>query len=148
MSAWDKAPEPTGSGVNFVTLKDGDKFVGKVVSEVEFITIPAGTLPNQPEDLEDVPKIVYEGTDGLTYEFKYTTSVLRNGILKLGKAGKVEPGDWIYHHRIGKATGKTYVNAVVRPAKPEEYNGEPAPKAQVKAPETPAAKPVDDEPDF
>ena len=29
MGAWDNAPEPEGSGVTFVSLKDGDKFIGR-----------------------------------------------------------------------------------------------------------------------
>lgn len=116
MGAWDNAPEPEGSGVNFVTLKDGDKFVGRVES-VELVTIPKNTLPNQPTDLENVPQVVYTGVDGQTYQFTYTTAVLRNGILRL----KPEPGTWVFHHRIGKAPGKSYVNAVVRLAQPNEY---------------------------
>lgn len=116
MGAWDNAPEPEGSGVNYVTLNDGDKFVGRVES-VELVTIPAGTLPNQPTDLTDVPRVIYTGVDGQTYQFTYTTAVLRNGILRL----RPEPGTWVFHHRLGKAKGKNYVNAVVRLAQPHEY---------------------------
>jgi hypothetical protein len=145
---WDQAPEPTGSGKNFVTLKDGDKFVGQVVQEVEFVTIPAGQLPNQPADLVDIPQVIYRGVDGLEYEFTYTTTVLRNGIIRLGQAGNVEIGDWVFHHRIGKATGKTYVSAVIRPATAEETGANAPAKAKVQAAPTPAPKPVTDEPDF
>lgn len=151
MGAWDNAPEPEGPEANFVSLKDGDTFVGQVQS-VELITIPAGTLPNQPKDLEDIPKVMYLGVDGRTWEFKYTTAVLRNGILRL----RPEVGTWVYHHRIGKSPGKTYVDAVVREAHPEEYNrtSGPAPAPQAQAPaapaaEAPAAGPVqDDAPPF
>jgi hypothetical protein len=123
MGAWDNAPEPEGPEVNFVSLKDGDKFIGRVES-VELITIPAGTLPAQKDDLHDVPKVIYTGLDGTQYEFKYTTAVFRNGILRL----KPEPGTWVFHHRIGQATGKSYVNAVIRLAQPGEYDGtRPAP---------------------
>lgn len=137
MGAWDNAPEPGGPEVNFVSLKDGDKFIGRVES-VELITIPAGTLPNQPNDLEDVPEVIYTGRDGVKYSFKYTTAVLRNGILRL----KPEPGTWVFHHRIGKATGKNYVNAVVREATPEEVNGyssTPQPAPENTSYSTPAA---------
>lgn len=147
-SKWDQAPDTTGSGKNFVTLKDGDKFVGRVVRDVEFVTIPKDTLPNQPTDLVDVPEVIYEGLDGLEYEFRYTTAVLKNGIIRLGKAGKVEIGDWVFHHRIGKATGKNYVNAVIRPATAEETGADAPAKAKVQAAPTPAPKPVTDEPDF
>jgi hypothetical protein len=118
MGAWDNAPEPGGPEVNFVSLKDGDKFIGRVES-VEIKDIPAGTMPNQPADLVDIPHVLYTGRDGAKYEFKYTTAVLRNGILRL----KPEPGTWVFNHRIGKAPGKAYVNGVVREATPEEVNG-------------------------
>lgn len=116
MGAWDNAPEPEGSGVTYVTLKDGDKFIGRVES-VELVTIPKNTLPQQPTDLTDVPQVVYTGTDGLTYQMTYTTAVMKNAILRL----RPEVGTWVFHHRIGKAPGKSYVNAVVREAQPHEY---------------------------
>jgi hypothetical protein len=116
MGAWDNAPEAEGSGVNFVTLKDGDKFVGRVES-VELVTIPKGTLPQQPQDLTDVPQVIYTGVDGQTYQMTYTTAVMKNAILRL----RPEIGTWVFHHRIGKAPGKSYVNAVVRAALPHEY---------------------------
>lgn len=116
MGAWDNAPEAEGSGVNFVTLKDGDKFIGRVES-VELVTIPKGTLPQQPADLTDVPQVIYTGVDGQTYQMTYTTAVMKNAILRL----RPEIGTWVFHHRIGKAPGKSYVNAVVRAALPQEY---------------------------
>lgn len=147
MGSWDNAPEASGPTTLFVSLKDGDKFVGKVLS-VEFITIPAGTMPQQPTDLEDVPLVKYEGTDGQEYEFKYTTAVFRNGILRL----KPEVGTWVFHHRIGR-NKRGYVDAVIRVARPEELS--PGDAAEAKLAEikaapvaTPKAKPVDDEPDF
>lgn len=118
MGAWDGAPEPGGPEVNFVSLKDGDTFIGRVES-VEIKDIPAGSMPNQPADLVGIPHVIYTGRDGLKYEFKYTTAVLRNGILRL----KPEPGTWVYNHRIGKAPGKAYVTGVVREATPEEADG-------------------------
>jgi hypothetical protein len=117
--------------------------VGKVLS-VEFITIPAGTMPQQPTDLEDVPLVKYEGTDGQEYEFKYTTAVFRNGILRL----KPEVGTWVFHHRIGR-NKRGYVDAVIRVARPEEADGSaPVEKPKAAPVETPKAKPVDDEPPF
>lgn len=115
MGAWDNAPEPQGPAVNFVSLKNtGDEFVGRVES-VELITIPAGTLPQQPQDLVDVPRVMYTGVDGQTYEFKYTTAVFRNGILRL----RPEPGTWVYHKRLAK-NPKGYVDGVIRVARTEE----------------------------
>lgn len=115
MGAWDKAPEPEGPAINFVSLKNaGDEFVGRVES-VELITIPAGTLPQQPTDLHDVPKVIYTGVDGQEYEFKYTTAVFRNGILRL----RPEPGTWVYHKRLQK-NPKGYIDGIIRAAKPEE----------------------------
>lgn len=116
MGAWDNAPEPEGSGVTYVSLKDGDKFVGRT-EKVELVTIPANTLPQQPQALEEIPQVTYTGVDGLTYQLTYTTAVMKNAILRL----RPEIGTWVFHHRIGKAPGKSYVNAVVREARPEEY---------------------------
>jgi hypothetical protein len=116
MGAWDNAPEPEGSGVTFVSLKDGDQFIGRT-EKVELVTIPANTLPQQPVDLVDVPRVTYTGIDGLTYQLTYTTAVMKNAILRL----RPEIGTWVFHHRIGKAPGKSYVNAVVREAYPNEY---------------------------
>ena len=114
-SAWDGAPEAEGPAVNFVSLKStGDEFVGRVES-VELITIPAGTLPQQPQDLPDVPKVIYTGVDGQTYEFKYTTAVFRNGILRL----RPEPGTWVYHKRLAK-NPKGYIDGIIRVARAEE----------------------------
>lgn len=118
MGAWDNAPEPEGPAVNFVTLKEpGDEFVGRVET-VELVTLKADELPqswNQKSDLENVPKIVYTGVDGQTYEFKYTTAVFRNGILRL----KPEPGTWVYHKRLQK-NPKGYIDGIIREARPEE----------------------------
>lgn len=115
MGAWDNAPEPQGPAVNFVNLKNtGDEFVGRVET-VELITIPAGTLPQQPQDLVDIPKVIYTGVDGQTYEFKYTTAVFRNGILRL----RPEPGTWVYHRRLAK-NPKGYVDGIIREARAEE----------------------------
>lgn len=113
---WENAPEPEGPAVNFVSLKDGDKFIGRVES-VEIKDIPAGSMPNQPSDLVNIPHVIYTGVDGQTYEFKYTTAVLRNGILRL----KPNIGEWVFNHRIGKPAGKAYVMGVVRLAEPHEY---------------------------
>jgi hypothetical protein len=114
-SAWNGAPEPEGPEFNFVSLKnEGDEFVGQVKS-VELITIPKGTLPQQPTDLHDIPRVMYTGVDGQEYEFKYTTAVFRNGILRL----RPEPGTWVYHRRGGK-NPKGYIDGVVREARPEE----------------------------
>lgn len=118
MGAWDNAPEPGGPEINFISLKDGDKFIGRVES-VEIKDIPAGSMPNQAADLKDIPHVIYTGRDGAKYEFKYTTAVLRNGILRL----KPEPGTWVFNHRFGKAPGKAYINGLVREATPEEVNG-------------------------
>lgn len=116
MGAWDNAPEPEGSGITYVSLKDGDKFIGRT-EKVELVTIPANTLPQQPNDLEDIPQVTYTGIDGLLYQVTYTTAVMKNAILRL----RPEIGTWVFHHRIGKAPGKSYVNAVVREAYPQEY---------------------------
>jgi hypothetical protein len=128
MGAWDGAPEAEGSGVTFVSLKDGEKFIGRT-EKVELITIPAGTLPQQPNDLTDVPQVTYTGVDGLTYQVTYTTAVMKNAILRL----RPEIGTWVFHHRIGKAPGKSYVNAVVRAAQPEEYETKRGGQAPVNA---------------
>jgi len=115
MGAWDNAPEPGGPEVNFVSLTNtGDEFVGRVES-VELITIPKGTLPNQPADLVDIPRVMYTGVDGQEYEFKYTTAVFRNGILRL----RPEPGTWVYHKRLAK-NPKGYIDGIIREARPEE----------------------------
>lgn len=114
-SAWNGAPEPEGPEFNFVSLKnEGDEFVGQVKS-VELITIPKGTLANQPADLTDIPRVMYTGVDGQEYEFKYTTAVFRNGILRL----RPEPGTWVYHKRLDK-NPKGYINAIIREARIEE----------------------------
>src|SRR6476620_3636814 len=115
MGAWDNAPEPEGPEFNFVSLSnEGDEFVGRVES-VELITIPKGTLPQQPADLHDIPRLMYTGTDGQTYEFKDPTAVFRNGILRL----KPEPGTWVYHRR-GAKNPKGYVEGIIREARTEE----------------------------
>lgn len=151
MGAWDNAPEPGGPEVNFVSLRAGEKFIGRVES-VEIITIPKGTLPNQPADLVDIPQVIYTGVDGQTYEFKYTTAVLRNAILRL----KPEPGTWVFNHNLGK-NPRGYNDGVVREARPEEYDPAkqaPAPDREPRVPSTdsglkaPAGPVGDDAPPF
>jgi hypothetical protein len=133
-SAWDGAPKPSTGA--YVTLRDGEVFVGRFES-VEFVTIPKGQMPNQPNDLTDVPRAVYTDKDGDTTRFDYTNTAAKNGILNL----KPEPGTWVYHKREGRATGATYVSWDIREATGNEIptlgSAQATPKASVPVSEAP-----------
>jgi hypothetical protein len=137
-SAWDKAPEARVQ--RKVILSDGGTFIGKV-KKVEFITIPKGTFNNQPTDLTEVPMITFDDRQGNEREFEYVGTVARNAILNL----KPEIGTWVFNKRIGRATGKGYVDGTYREATPEEV-GAPQPAPKSAAPK--AAAKVGTEPDF
>lgn len=111
--------------------------------DVEDKTFEAGHFPNQKDEIT-VPSVKVIDENGAEVDFDLLNTTARNAFLKL----KPEPGTQLFIANHGKPRGKGYVLWTVRKARETDAPGVKTEKPKAKAPETPAAKPVDDEPDF